>query len=205
MGCSGRWRRTTLWQYVIRMKKILLFLLFFIISQISHSKEIFDQLEKSKKTSYLDFVLLKIENRLIQRRGLLGAQAIAFRIQYQQIGSEVNFLKEESKIEISIVGVMDKRRYEQKKYKPKISDCNVLRNILLYGKYGYNVIFQKKNTHLTPERMKDIFMSRFLNNLTLSNEEKDFIVENTIAEVRIIDPVRNNDILCKGLVAQDLK
>ena len=114
------------------MKKILLFLLFFIISEISHSKEIFDQLEKSKKTSYLDFVLLKIENRLIQRHGLLGAQAIAFRVQYQQIGSEVNFLKEESKIEISIVGVMDKRRYEQKKYKPKISDCNVLRNILLW-------------------------------------------------------------------------
>ena len=53
--------------------------------------------------------------------------------------------------------------------------------------------------------MKDIFISRFLNNLTLSNEEKDFIVENTIAEVRIIDPVRNNDIFCKGLVARDLE
>ena len=46
----------------------------------------FDSLKKEKKTSYLDFVLLKIENRLIQRHTLLGPQYFAVRIQYQNLG-----------------------------------------------------------------------------------------------------------------------
>ena len=84
---------------------------------------------------------MKIENKLIQRHGLLGAQPMAFRIQYESVGSQVDFSEKESKIIISIIGIMDKKRYSQKKYKPKISDCNILRNILIYGKYGYGLQF----------------------------------------------------------------
>ena len=46
---------------------------------------IFDELREKKKTTYLDFILLKIEQRLIQRHGLLGTQTMALRIQYQSI------------------------------------------------------------------------------------------------------------------------
>ena len=99
---------------------------------------------------------------------------------------------------------MDKERYKQKYYKPKISDCNILRNILLYGKYGYSVIFQKRNKYLTNEDMYEIFIERFLNNLTLSEEEKDYLVKNTFAKVQIIDPVKGNDFFCKGNIAEDL-
>ena len=128
--------------------------LIFIITNSVYSAT-FNQIE-NKKTSYLDFILLKIENRLIQRHGLLGAQPMALRIQYQKVGSQVDFSKKESKIIISIMGVMDKKRYSQKKYTPKLSDCNILRNILLYGKYGYNLIFQKRNKYLTNADMKNI-------------------------------------------------
>ena len=164
----------------------------------------FDDLKESKKTSYLDFILLKIEQRLIQRHGLLGAQPMALRIQYQSVGSLVTFSEKESKITISIIGVMDKRRYSQKKYTPKISDCNVLRNVLLYGKYGYN-IFQKRNRYLTNVDMEEIFLSRFLHNLSLSEKEKNYIVDNTLARVQVIDPVRGNDIFCAGKIAEDLE
>jgi hypothetical protein len=99
---------------------------------------------------------------------------------------------------------MDKVRYKKKKYKPKISDCNVLRNLLVYGKYGYNLIFQKRNTFLTNADMEEIFISRFLNNLSLSKEEKFFLTKNTFAKVQIIDPVRGNDIYCEGDITQDL-
>ena len=187
------------------MKKIILIVIFSLLAQTSLAVSVFDDLKKSKKTSYLDFILLKIEQRLIQRHGLLGPQPLAMRIQYQSVWSQVDFFDKESKIVISIAGVMDKKRYSEKKYKPKLSDCNILRNILLFGKYGYNMIFQKRNKYLTNKDMEDIFLSRFLNNLSLSENEKNFILNNTFAKVEIIDPVRGNDIFCTGKVSQDLR
>ena len=187
------------------MRKIILTTIFLLFTQITLAASIFDDLKKNKKTSYLDFVLLKIEQRLIQRHVLLGAQFMAVRVQYQSVGSQVDFLDKESKITISIIGVMDKRRYSQKKYIPKLSDCNILRNILLYGKYGYNVIFQKRNRFLTNADMKEIFLSRFLHNLSLSEKEKNYIVDNTLARVQVIDSVGGNDIFCAGKITEDLE
>jgi len=184
------------------MKKIILTIIFLLLAQTTLAVSIFDDLKKNKKTSYLDFILLKIEQRLLQRHGLLGAQLAPFRVQYQSVGSQVDFSRKESKI---IMGVMDKNRYSKKKYVPKISDCNILRNILLYGKYGYNVILQKRNTFLTIEDMEEIFVSRFLNNLTLSEKEKNYILNNTFAKVQIIDPVKGNNIFCAGKIAKDLQ
>ena len=186
------------------MKKIILTIIFLLFTQTIFADSTFDDLRKSKKTSYLDFILLKIEQRLTQRHGLLGAQPMALRIQYQSIGSQVEFIEKESKIIISIIGVMSKSRYSQKKYIPKISDCNVLRNILLYGKYGYN-IFQKRNRYLTNANMEEIFLSRFLHNLSLSEKEKNYLVDNTLARVQVIDPVRGNDIFCAGKITEDLE
>ena len=134
----------------------------------------------------------------------MGAQPFALRIQYQKVGSQVDFVEKESKILISIIGVMDKKRYSSKKYVPKISDCNILRNILMYGKQGYNVIFKKRNSYLTDSIMEEIFTSWFLKNLSLSKEEKNFILTNTSANVQILDPVRGNDISCSGNVAREL-
>ena len=186
------------------MKKLISIIIFLIITQISFAESTFDDLKKSKKTSLLDFILLKIEQRLIQRHGIMGSQPLALRLQYQSIGSQVDFLTQESKIIISIIGVMDKKRYSEKKYKPKISDCNILRNLLLYGKYGYNVIFQKRNNFLTTVNMKEIFISKFLNNLSLTENEKIYIANNTFAKVKIIDPVRGNDFYCSGKIIEDL-
>jgi len=185
------------------MRKIA-FILLLIFSNECFATSTFDNLKNEKKTSYLDFILLKIENRLIQRHGLLGAQYVAMRVQYQNISSQIDFIEKESKIVISVIGVMDKKRYEKKYYKPKISDCNILRNILFYGKYGYNVIFQKRNKYLTSDDMHEIYIETFLNNLTLSKKVKDYLVENTFVKVRIIDSIKGNDFFCTGNIAKDL-
>ena len=52
--------------------------------------------------------------------------------------------------------------------------------------------------------MEDIFVSRFLNNLSLTDSEKKYIINNTIVNSLIIDPVKGNDISCSGNVADDL-
>ena len=97
-----------------RIKKVILIIILLLFSQFALADSIFESLQKSKKTSYLDFVLLKLESKLIQRHGLLGTQPLALRVQYQSVGSQVDFSKKESRIIISIIGVMDKRRYSQK-------------------------------------------------------------------------------------------
>jgi len=186
------------------MKQIILLITFLFLTETSSADSIFKSLKEDKKTSYLDFILLKLENKLIQRHALLGAQVIALRVQYQNVGSQVDYVEKESKLIISIIGIMDKERYSNKKYKPKISDCNILRNILLYGKYGYNVILQKRNKYLTDEIMQEIFISRFLNNLTITEEEKEYITQNTFAKVQIIDPVKGNNMYCEGKISEEL-
>jgi len=74
----------------------------------------------------------------------------------------------------------------------------------LYGKQGYNIISKKRNIYLTDDIMKEIFVDKFLNNLSLSQEEKNYILENTLAKVLIIDPVRGNDIFCSGNISNEL-
>ena len=183
-------------------KKIILFFIFLFFNTNLFAGT-FDELRNVRKTSYLDFILFKIEQKLIQRHGYLRAQALPLRIQYQNIGSQVDFIEKDSKIEITIMGTMDKRRYSQKKYIPKLTDCNILRNLLIYKKYGYN-IFQKKNSSLTENYMENYFKSVFLSNLSLSDKEQDFIVRNIKMKVIIIDPVRGNDLFCSGLLTKDL-
>ena len=185
------------------MKRLIFIILLLFLNQNSLAETAFKDLQ-DKKTSYLDFVLTKIESRLVQRHNFLGSQMIPVRVQFQSVGSQVDFFQKESKIVISIRGVMDKSRYSKKKYKPKLTDCNILRNILLYGKQGYHLILKKRNNYLTDADMKGIFINRFLNNLTLSDQEKKFIAENTFARVQIIDPVRGNDIFCSGNIAKEL-
>ena len=186
------------------MKQIILLITFLFLVETGFADSTFKSLQEDKKTSYLDFILLKVENKLIQRHALLKTQMVALRVQYQNVGTQVDYAEKESRVVISIIGIMDKERYSNKKYKPKISDCNVLRNILLYGKYGYNLIFQKRNKFLTNDVMEEIFISRFLNNLSITEEEKEYIVKNTFAKVQIIDPVKGNDMYCEGKIAEEL-
>ena len=96
------------------MKKIMLLTsIFFFLQTFSIGSE-FKNLKKDQSVSYLDFILLKIESRLVQRHSLLGPQVMPVRIQFQYIGSQVDFDEKESKITISIRGVMDKTRYKKK-------------------------------------------------------------------------------------------
>ena len=187
---------------ICKKKTIFFFILLFFCTNLF--ADTFDELKNVRKTSYLDFILLKIEQKLIQRHGLLRTQMMPLRIQYQNIGSQVDFVEKDSKIEITIMGVMDKRRYSKKKYIPKLTDCNILRNLLLYKKYGYN-IFQKKNSYLTTSHMEENFKSTFLSNLSLSVKEQDFIIRNIKIKVNIIDPVKGNDLFCSGSLTKDLK
>jgi hypothetical protein len=96
------------------MKKIIFSLIILLFAPIALAETTFKDLENNRKTSYLDFILLKLESKLIQRHGIMRAQPVAFRVQYQTIITQVDFEEKDSKIIVSIMGVMDKIRYKKK-------------------------------------------------------------------------------------------
>jgi hypothetical protein len=72
---------------------------------------------ESKKVSYLDFFLLKFENTISKRSQVLRRQSFATRVQYSNIGIQVDFDNKKEKITVNIYAIMDKNRYSKKNYK----------------------------------------------------------------------------------------
>ena len=169
----------------------------FFGTNFSYATTSFDSFQK-KQTSYLDFFLLKIENKLINRTKILGAQLFPSRIQYSYIGSSVSYNKKNKKIFINIKAIMDKTRYSKKKYKQKLSDCNIVRNLIFYQKTGYKFFTQKRDPYLSTGIMKDIFIEVFFNNLLLSDDEIEFLLKNMKVKIKIIHPINKTELTCSG-------
>ena len=127
---------------ICKILRILIVLIFFTSSTpIKSEINLLD-----KKASAVDLILLKYEifltknfNRLYKGGGV--PQTI---ILYQYIDSTVKYT-EENGFFVNIYAHMDRIRYTKiKKYSPKISDCNAVRNKIFLNKVGYDFFTQKK-------------------------------------------------------------
>ena len=188
------------------MKKTKLINFFFItllfiilVNNFSHSSVNFNSFA-NRQTSFLDFLLLKLENKLVNRAGILGSQMYPSRVQYSHIGIEINYDKKIGKIFIEMQAIMDKNRYRKKKYKQKLSDCNIVRNLIFYKKNGYKFFTQKRDLYLSEELMEKIFKESYLSNLTLNDNEIKFLMENILVKVNVIHPVDKTKLVCSGNV-----
>ena len=175
---------------------VKLFLVFILI-QNSYAEITFQKLE-NKKVPFLDFFLLKFENKLIQRAQVLGNQLIISRVQYSNIGIQVNFEKKDKKIFINIYAIMDRNRYSKKKYRQKLTDCNQVRNLIFYKRLGYKVFSQKRDPSLSEGLMEDIFKENFFNNLSFSDKEIEFLLNSMFVNVTILNPVSKIELSCYG-------
>jgi hypothetical protein len=181
---------------------LILFNLFFIGLNAANN-----DLEKiiSKNVSYLDFLLFKLENKIDSHAVRLRSEGFfVSRLQYEKIISKVTYLKKEEKIKIDIVGVLNKKRYKDKKYTPKDIDCNIFRNIILYNKYGYNIFSGKKNKYLSEDMMNKILNEQFFNNLTISKENINKLINSINLNINIVHPKDSKSIKCSGSVMGDL-
>jgi len=185
-------------------KKIFEYFVFILIiiltsTNLAFAGSNFEKLEK-KNVSFLDFFLLKLENRIIRNSQFLRRQMIATRVQYSSVGIQVDFDKKEESIFIDIYTVMDKRRYTKKKYIQKLSDCNQVRNIVFYKRHGYKFFSQKRDPNLSEEVMEDIFKETFFNNISFSEDEKNFLLKNMHVKVTIFHPITKKELVCSGKV-----
>ena len=186
---------------VICNKKFFLQILIIIFFHNSNglSEITFKNFEK-KEVSFLDFFLLKYEGSLIRRAQALRSQMFITRVQYSNIIINVDLDKKENRIDTSIYAVMDKQRYSKKKYEQKMSDCNQVRNIIFYNKHGYKFFTQKRDPALSEGIMIDIFESVFLNNLNLTKEEINFLLDKMYINITVFHPIKKNELVCSGKV-----
>ena len=187
-------------------KRLILFIIFFIFLFTntifaSDLKKTFE----NKNVSYLEFILSQIDSKLIIKEQMLTRTAgIQLHVLYSAIGHRIE-INNKNQIQIYMKALMDKDRYLKKQYKPKNSDCNVVRNKTFFNKYGYG-FFQKKNKALNTKTMKEIFVKDFLSLLILNENEKNKLLSNIYLRVQIISPIKNHNITCSGnLFQQELR
>ena len=155
---------------------------------------------ETKKVSYLDFFLLKFENRLFMNSKILSRQAIPLRVQYSNVGTKVDYDEKEGKIFIKIYAIMDKARYSKKKYKQKLSDCNQVRNLIFYSKHGYKFFTQKRDPLLSQNVMTKVFKEVFFDDITFDEKEIEFLLDKMFVNVTILHPVYKTELSCAGKV-----
>ena len=178
---------------------ILSLFLIFIFTNSSYGSQIFKQLE-NKKVSYLDFFLLKFENTLSKRAQVLRRQFLATRVQYSDVGTQVNLDNKKEEIIVNIYAIMDKNRYSKKRYEQKLSDCNQVRNLIFYQKHGYKFFTQKRDPALSQGTMEDIFKEVFFNNINFNEKEINFLLDKMFVNVTILHPIKKRELSCYGKV-----
>ena len=178
---------------------ILSLFLIFIFTNFSYGIQTFKQLE-NRKVSYLDFFLLKFENTLSKRAQVLRRQFLATRVQYSDVGTQVNLDNKKEEIIVNIYAIMDKNRYSKKRYEQKLSDCNQVRNLIFYQKHGYKFFTQKRDPALSQGIMEDIFKDAFFNNLSFNEKEIKFLLNKMFVNVTIFHPIKKKELSCLGKI-----
>jgi len=178
---------------------ILSLFLIFIFTDFGNASQSFKQLE-NKKVSYLDFFLLKFESTINKRAQILRRQMVATRVQYSNIGIQVNFDKNKEEILVKIYAIMDKNRYSKKRYEQKMSDCNQVRNLIFYQRHGYKFFTQKRDPALSKGVMQDIFKEVFFKNIDFSEKEINFLLDKMFVDVTILHPIKKRELSCYGKI-----
>jgi len=176
---------------------ILIFFFIFSFSNFSSANQNFEQIE-NKKVSFLDFFIMKFESTMNKRAQILRKQLFATRVQYSNIGIGVSLDKKKEEIFINIYAIMDRNRYQKKKYIQKLSDCNQVRNLIFYQKHGYKFFTQKRDPSLSQDLMNDIFKEVFFNNLSLNEKEIQFLTDRSFVKVTILHPIKKSELSCSG-------
>ena len=178
---------------------ILSVLLIFAVINPGHAELNFKSFE-TKKVPYLDFFLLKFENTLTKKSQILRRQLFATRVQYSNIGIQVDFDNKKEKISVNIYAIMDKNRYRKKNYTQKLSDCNQVRNLIFYQQHGYKFFTQKRDPALSQGVMEDIFKDVFFNNLSFDEREIEFLTNKMFVNVTILHPIKKKELFCSGKI-----
>lgn len=153
---------------------------------------------KRNHISLKDFLILKFDlffqenlNNIYSSSGLMVA--------YQNLEQEVK-IDEKDNINITIDAYMSKKRYSAKKYYPKLSDCNQVRNKLYVNKFGYSFFMQKINNNVNSANLFNSISEEILDISALDGETKKNILEKTKVKINVIHPESSKSLSCGGSI-----
>ena len=143
-----------------------------------------------------DFIILKFD-LLFQKnlRNIYSSSGLM--VAYQNLEQEVK-IGEKDNINIIINAYMSKKRYSAKKYFPKLSDCNQVRNKLYVNKFGYSFFMQKKNNNVNSANLFNSISEDILDISILDGETKKNILEKTKVKINVIHPESSKSLSCGG-------
>ena len=183
---------------ICKYLNIFIFTLFFLTS--ANAKNRLQDITISAE----DFIILKYElflNKNIKR--LYGGGGFVNPIVvYEFIDYQVEYT-ENGYFLISINAFMNKFRYsKEKKYIPKISDCNVVRNKIFLNKMGYKFLSYKRNYSFNEEDLNISLRKGVFNFPGLDEKIIDNTINNTKIIINVIHPKKKHSLSCEGRVNQ---
>ena len=129
---------------------------------------------------------------------VMSSKRAGLMVRYQSINYDIKIDKENNTI-ITINAIMNKNRYlKKKKYKPKISDCNIIRNKIVADKFGYNPFTLKPNYSITEEILFDNIKNNIFNFQNLKQDQIATLINKSSIKINIIHPISKFNKSCSG-------
>ena len=177
-------------------KKIFFFSIFLIFFFIPITKA--DNLNNINLT-IKDLILIKYEIFFLKNQSrVTGSKRVGLMVKYQSINYDVN-IDNENNTTIRINAIMDKNRYlKKKKYKPKITDCNIIRNKIVANKFGYNPFTLKPNYSITEEILLENIKNNIFNFQNLNEDQIETLINKSTIKINIIHPIPKFNKSCSG-------
>tara|TARA_B100000575_G_scaffold272381_1_gene254435 strand:- start:38 stop:601 length:564 start_codon:yes stop_codon:yes gene_type:complete len=183
------------------MKYKFLFKLFFVL--IFSSNVFAQKIDLSNvNISVRDLILLKYDLFFLKnKQRLVTSQVVRLMVDYQYVNFNLE-VDEDNKFFLRITAVMNKQRYKQKRYYPKNSDCNIVRNKLFLNKYGYSFWKRKPSYAFDEDDLRDVLINQIYKSDNLTKKQLSQLVDQTSIEIEIIHPRIEKSITCKGKITQ---
>ena len=188
----------------MKIKNLFFLISFIFFLKIDYIKSQEIDLDK-KYISLKDFIILKYDLFLKDNISEVFKGGGVFGIVYEKIHYDVK-INDENTIKVSIRGVMNKERYTSKRYYPKLSDCNIIRNRIFTKKYGYSFFKQSLNYSVNEENISSTINNKILNISASDKKLKKNIIDNTVINIELIHPKTEKNIKCSGrIISTELK
>ena len=177
-------------------KKIVLFSILVFFSSIQYTQA--NNLRDVKPT-IKDLILMKYEIFFLKNQSrVINSRKVGLMVRYQSINYEIK-IDDDSNTKVIINSIMDKNRYlKKKKYKPKITDCNIVRNKIVTDKLGYNPLTLKQNYSVTEDILFEYIKNNIFNFQNLKEDEIERLIDKTSVIVNIIHPISKFNLTCSG-------